>query len=368
MKKQIISLALISSLALSGCGTQNSSASSDEYTVPYIDPDVVQEYWAYDYSCAVDLVGEAIADIEASGFDCSIIYNLTEYDYETASDYTILVDGTYAFAAGVLCKGDAVIANGIPTTPTIDEVDSNIDLNEDLYWSAATDTIYTMRLLTMDNGEQFDLNYYWQTAPLTSSVLTYNNMFTVSRDVAGKFAFIYQNQYVYNPDYDFMWFNWGDSIYDVQSSLVSKGFILNTDEYVSNTLYTESVSETLYGHKFYEEIYYNNNMQLTGGQYEIYAKPNELWDIYYDVLNDIVAKYGDSYQIQLGGNYNNIYEVLSYLHTTTEDGFYKDLIQIDWYVNGHTRIKYTVNSDYIEIEYRSIESTSGTGMNEDSLI
>ena len=78
MKKQIISLALISSLALSGCGTQNNSASSDGYTPQteaYTEPDIV-----YDYYYAVDLVGEAISDIEASGFDCSMIYNLTEYE------------------------------------------------------------------------------------------------------------------------------------------------------------------------------------------------------------------------------------------------------------------------------------------------
>ena len=359
MKKPIISLALISTLALSGCGTQNNSASSDGYTPQtetYTEPAIV-----YDYYCAADLVGEAIADIEASGFDCSIIYNLTEYDYETASDYTVLVDGTYAFAAGVLCKGDAVIANGIPTTPTIDEIDPNMDLNEALYWSAATDTLYTQRLLTMTNGKEFNLNYYWQSA-------TPDDIYWVSQTSPGKFSFIYQNQYVYNPDYDFMWFNWGDSIYDVESSLVSKGFIVNTDEYVSNTLYTESISETLYGHKFYEEIYYNNNMQLTGGQYEIYAKPYELGGIYYDALNDIIAKYGDSYEIKFGQNYTCVNDALTYLLNTTEDGFYKDLIQIEWHVNGHTRIIYTVNSDYIEIEYRSIESTSGTGMNEDSLI
>ena len=90
--------------------------------------------------------------------------------------------------------------------------------------------------------------------------------------------------------------------------------------------------------------------------------------IYYDALNDIIAKYGDSYEIKFGQNYTCVNDALTYLLNTTEDGFYKDLIQIEWHVNGHTRIKYTVNSDYIEIEYRSIESTSGTGMNEDSLI
>ncbi len=361
MKKPIISLALISTLALSGCGTQNSSASSDEYTVPYIDPDIIDNYYlSYNYSCAVDLVGEAIADIEASGFDCSIIYNLTEYDYETASDYTVLVDGTYAFAAGVLCKGDAVIASDIPTALTLDELDPNIDLNKDIYWSAATDTVYTQRLLSMTNGEEFNLNFYWQTDS--------RNIYWISQTSQSEFAFIYQNQYVYNPDYDFMWFNWGDSIYDVQSSLISKGFQVSNSEFKTNTLLTESVSETLYGKKFYEEIYYNDNMQLTGGQYVIYDTPNEIWATYYDVLNDIVAKYGDSYQIQLGENYTCVNDILTYLHNTTDDGFYRNLIQLDWYVNGHTRIKYTVNTDYIEIEYRSIESTGGTGMNEDSLI
>ena len=358
MKKQIISLALISSLALCGCGTQD-TASSDVYMPQmdnYTEPDIV-----YDYSCAVDLVGEAIADIEASGFKCSIIYNLTEYNYETASDYTVLVDGSYAFAAGVLCKGNAVIANGIQTAPTIDELDPSIDLNENIYWSAATETLYTKRLLTMADGEQFDLNYYWQTA-------TPDDIFKVSSNAPSEFAFVYQNRYVYNPDYDFMWFNWGDSIYDVESSLIGKGFKVSTKEYVSNTLLTESVSETLYGKKFYADIYYNGNMQLTGGQYEIYGSPNELWTIHQDVLNDIIAKYGDSYQIKLGENYTSVHDALAFMHDATDEGFYKNLIQLDWYVNGHTRIKYTVNTDYIEIEYHSIESTSGTGMNEDSLI
>ena len=359
MKKQIISLALISSLALCGCGTQNNSASSDGYTPQtetYTEPAIV-----YDYYCAVDLVGKAIADIEASGFNCSIIYNLTEYDYETASDYTVLVDGTYAFASGVLCKGDAVIASDIPTTLTLDELDPNIDLNEDIYWSAATDTVYTQRLLTMADGEEFNLNFYWRTA-------TPYDIFKVLQTSQSEFAFVYQNQYVYNPDYDFMWFNWGDSIYDVESSLISKGFQVSYSEYTNNTLLTESVSETLYGKNFYEEIYYNDNMQLTGGQYVIYGTPNEIWSIYYDALNDIVAKYGDSYQIQLGENYTCVNDILTYLHNTTDDGLYRNLIQLDWYINGHTRIKYTVNTDYIEIEYRSIESTGGTGMNEDSLI
>lgn len=109
MKKQIISIALITMLTLSGCVTQNSREQYDNASIPPSETTAIE----FNYTCAADLLGEPIVDIKASGFDFDTIYNLTEYDPDTAKPYTILMDGTYAFAAGVLCKDNAVIINGL---------------------------------------------------------------------------------------------------------------------------------------------------------------------------------------------------------------------------------------------------------------
>lgn len=359
MKKQIISLALISAVVLGGCGSQESSSSSDEYYTDYFAETTAVP--AKEYTCAADLLGEPIADIDAAGFDYDLILNLAEYDPATAKPYTILIDGTYAFAAGVMCKDSAVIINGLDTSPSMDDFDPPLDVSKDLYWSAATNSHYNPRCVVLGNGEKYDVNYMW--CPPDP-----DNIFSVYTNVPSDFAFIYQDSYVYLPDYDFMWFHWGDSIYDVQSALIDKGFKIEDSLYVSNSLTTKSVSETLYGHDFYVYLSYNDNMQFTGGTYDISGKYYELADIFEAAVKDLVGKYGDTYNLYLTNKFTSLDEMLAYMRRAEFIDPYNFKAELKWNVNDRTKITLTIFSSSVEINYKSISSTSGTGMNEGLLI
>ncbi len=347
---------------LAGCSSESQSSNynyNSDYSYDYSNETTTDSY-DFGFDRAVDLIGQPIADIKASGFDYDLILDLTQYDLTTAKPYTILVDGSSAFAAAVICKGDAVIANGIDTSVSMNDL-GDIDISEDLGWSAAFQANFAPRILTTHDGKEFDLRYMWR-APNPSDI------FTVNMDAKSNCAFIYQNSYIYLPDYDFMWFNWKDNIYDVKASLIDKGFKVNEPEYMKNTVSTESVSETLYGHKFYASFYYNDNMQLTSGKYTIYGTAAENADIYCNAVNDIIAKYGDSYKITMSSDYYSIDEALTYMRTDAYDNTYERLFELYWNVNDHTMIKLTVDCNYIEIYYKSISSTGGTNFTEDLLL
>lgn len=185
------------------------------------------------------MIGEPILDIEASGFDFDMIRNLTEYNLDTAKPYTVLVDGTGVSDSAVICKKDAIIAEGIETSRTMDEFEENFDINT-LKWSAKFNGMYSSRLLTTAAGNKYDLKYIWH-SPIPDNILM------VDTGVKSDCAIIYQDSYVYLPENDFMWFNWGDSIYDVQSSMIDKGFSISDSLLYSNQLETRSISEKLYG-------------------------------------------------------------------------------------------------------------------------
>lgn len=364
MKIKKITLILTTALMLfTGCNAGESQSSADNYGIDFdydYSTEITTDSYDFGFDSAVDLIGQPIADIKASGFDYDLILNLAEYNLATAKPYTILVDGSSAFAAAVICKGDAVIANGIGTSVSMNDL-GDIDINEDLGWSTAFQANFAPRLLTTSDGKEFDLRYMWR-APNPS------NIFSVDMNAKSNCAFVYQNSYVYLPDYDFMWFNWKDNIYDVKASLIDKGFKVNEPEYMKNTISTESVSETLYGHKFYASFYYNDNMQLTSGEYNIYGTAAENADIYCNAVNDIIAKYGDSYKITMSSDYYSIDEALTYMRTDAEDYIYEKLFELYWNVNDHTMIKLTVDCKYIEIYYKSISSTGGTNLTEDLLL
>lgn len=359
LKKKIISISLLSVMILGGCGQQDSENYYDDHTNNYFE--TTTEEIKKEYTCAVDLIGEAISDIEASGFDFDLIMDLTEYNLKTAKPYTILIDGTYAFAAAVICKDDAVIANGIETSRSMKEIDENFDIDT-LKWSAAFDGNYKSHLLSMKDGRKYDLNYIWQ-PPYPDKILT------VDTSAKSDCAFVYQDSYIYSPDNDFMWFNWGDSIYDVQSSMVDKGFKLRDSTFYSNRIETRSISEKLYGYNFNIYLTYNDNMQFTKGMYGIAADYSELPDIFKSALNDLIAKYGDTINISLSPRFDSIDEQFEYLRNET--GMidpYQFATELYWNVNGHTYITLTLYNTSVHIEYKSIASTSGTKLNENSLI
>ena len=359
LKKKIILISLLSVMILGGCGQQNSENYYGDSTHNYFETTTAE--MKKEYSCAVDLIGEAISDIEASGFDFDLIMNLTEYNLKTAKPYTILIDGTYAFAAAVICKDDAVIASGIETSRSMKEIDENFDINT-LQWSAAFDGNYTSRLLSMEDGRKYDLNYIWQ-PPYQDKILT------VDTSAKSNCAIIYKDSYVYSPDNDFMWFNWGDSIYNIQSSIIDKGFKLNESPFNSHILWTNSISEQLYGRDFTIHLTYNDNMQFTKGSYFISASNAELADIYEAALKDLIVKYGDTVDISLSTRFDSIDEQLEFYRTTSNLGIYPEYdTTLYWNVNDHTCVMLIIHSQTIEIAYKSIASTGGTHMDENSLI
>lgn len=354
------------SMLLCGCGSTSSSTDTangfyEEFFSSEQQESSSYEELTYDYYCAADLVGEALADIKAAGIDYNTIFSLADYNVETAKPYTILIDETCAFAAGVICKGDAVIMDGVDTSVTMHDIDPDFDIDKQLCWSAAFQAHYNKRIITTSDGEKFNLRYMWRPQDP-------EKIFYVDTDVPSDCAFIYQDSYVYLPQYDFMWFNWGDSIYDVQSSLIDKGFKLKESPYFSNCLTTNSVSEQLYGHEFYEEIYYNDNMQLTGGKYCVYTSYSEIADVFELAVKDVIAKYGDTYDLYLTNQFKSLDEMLEYMRETDYIDPYNFKAQLKWNVNGHTAIFVTIYSLDVEIEYKSIESTGGTGYTENSLI
>ncbi len=363
--RKITSILTVALMLFTGCESEKPSPETNywfdsDYDYDYnYSEETTTELYDLNFECAIDLIGQPLADIKASGFDYKVILNLNQYDYFNAEPYTILVDDSSAFAAAVICKDDAVIANGIETSVSMNDL--GIDINEDLEWSEAFDAHYSSRLLTTPDGEEYDLKYMWR-------VPNSSNIFSVDTDAKSNCAFIYKDSYVYLPDYDFMWFNWKDNIYYVKESLIDKGFSVNEVEYMKNTVSTESVSETLYGHKFYASLYYNDNMQLTSGKYCIYGTAAENADIYCDAVKDIIDKYGDTYKIKMSSKFFSVDEAISYLRTDAEDYMYEGLFELYWNVNDHTMIILTVDCNYIEIYYKSISSTSGTNLNEDSLI
>lgn len=360
LKKEIIPISiLLSVMILGGCDQQNSESYYGDSTHNYFETTTAE--MKKEYICAVDLIGEPIADIEDSGFDFDLIMNLTEYDLKTAKPYTILIDGTYAFAAAVICKDDAVIASGIDTSRSMKEIDENFDINT-LQWSAAFNGNYTSRLLSMKDGRKYDLNYIWQ-PPYSDKILT------VDTSAKSNCAIIYKDSYIYSPDNDFMWFNWGDSIYDVQSSMIDKGFKLNESPFNSHILWTNSISEQLYGHNFTIHLTYNDNMKFTKGSYFINASNAELADIYETALKDLIAKYGDTVDLSLSTLFDSIDEQLEFYRTTSDLGIYPEYdTTLYWNVNGHTRVMLIIHSQTIEIAYQSISSIGGTNLKEDSLI
>lgn len=358
-KKKTMSIALLSAILLSGCGQQKNENYYDNSMQNYFE--TTAEETKNEYNCAFDLIGEPIANIEDSGFDFDLIMNLTEYDLKTAKPYTILIDGTYAFAAAVICKDDAVIAGGIETSCSMEEIDENFDINT-LQWSAAFDGMYSSRLLTKKDGETYNLKYVWR-SPYPDKILTVDS--TVKSDC----AFVYQDSYIYTPDNDFMWFHWGDSIYDIQSSMIDKGFKLNESPFNSHILWTTSISEQLYGHNFTIHLTYNDNMQFTKGSYFINASNAELADIYEAALKDLIVKYGDTVDLSLSTRFDSIDEQLGFYRTTSDLGIYPEYdTTLYWNVNGHTRVMLIIHSQTIEIAYQSISSTGGTNMDENSLI
>ena len=350
---------MLAAVLLSGCveaETVRSTVTTKETET------TMQEYVpTYNYSCAADLVGEAIADINASGFEYDTIFSLSEYDYAIAKPYTVLVDQTFAFATGVICKDNAVIADGIPLSPTIYELDPQVDLDRDICWSAATDLHYLKRKLDLSTGKSLRLNYMWiPTEP--------GNPSAVSTDTPSVCAFVYDKNLFYQPEYDFMWFNWGDSILDVQSSLVGKGFNVEESLLVSNNLTTHSVSETLYGHDFYAYLDYNTNLQFTGGTYSIGGNYAEIADVFQAVTKDLITKYGDSSKLILTERFNSLDAMLVYMYTESSIDPYHFHAQLIWNVHDRTQITLHLYNNIIEIEYKSIASTGGTGLNEESLI
>lgn len=358
MKKQFLSI-MLAVMMLSSCTPANSSHS--EGTTNPATNQSGSYVPTYNYKCAADLVGEAIADINASGFECDTIFSLSEYDFAIAKPYTILVDQTFAFATGVICKDNAVIAGGITTSPTIYELDPQVDLNKDICWSAATDLHYLKRKLDLSTGKSLRLNYMWiPTEP--------GNPAAVSTDTPSICAFVYDENLFYQPEHDFMWFNWGDSILDVQSSLVGKGFNVEESLLVSNNLTTHSVSETLYGHDFYAYLDYNNNLQFTGGTYSIGGSYSEIADVFQAATDDLVAKYGDSSKLILTERFDSLDEMLVYLYTASSIDPYQFHAQLIWNVHDRTQITLHLYNNTVEIEYKVIYSTGRTGLNEESLI
>ena len=114
---KFLAIGVTVSMLLCGCGDKSASydTTNADYEANYNSAQQ-ETVLDYNYYCATDLVGEALADINAAGFEYDLIFSLAEYNVETAKPYTILIDGTYAFAAGVICKGNAVIIDGVKTS------------------------------------------------------------------------------------------------------------------------------------------------------------------------------------------------------------------------------------------------------------
>lgn len=359
IKRKFVFLTLLFALFLCSCGQQDGPDYS--YDGMYYES---SENYSYEpekeYLCAIDLIGEPISDIRDSGFDYDLIMNLTEYDFETAKPYAILIDGSYAFAAAVICKDDAVIAGSVETSITMNEIE-NFDTSL-LGWSEAFNGCFSSHTLSMQDGRQYFLRRVWR-SPDPSDILSVNT------NAQNDCAFIYQDSYVYLPDYDFMWFHWGDSIYDVQSAMIDKGFSFRDSVFAKNSMETKSISEKLYGHDFYIFLSYNDNMQFNSGTYQISGSNSELADIFESARSDLIAKYGDTFMINLSSRFDSIDEQLDFYRT--EPGNidpYQFETDLYWNVNDHTYIKLTMYAWDIEIEYKSVGSTSGTNMNENSLI
>lgn len=355
-------------MLLTGCGSEEPSSEADyevgsDYGYDYdYDYSSETEAESYDlnFECAIDLIGQPLADIKASGFDYKVILNLNQYDFYTAKPYTILVDGSSAFAAAVICKDDAVIANGIETSVSINDL-GDIDINEDLGWSAAFQAHFAPRILTTTNSEKYHLRYMWK-------LNDPNNYFSVDTSKKSNCAIVYKDSYVYPPDYDFMWFNWGSSIYDVKSDLTSRGFYVEESPLVSNSFTTESVSEQLYGHDFYIYLHYNDNFQFTEGTYAIYGTCPELADIYEAACKDLISKYGDTNALNMYKENQSLNVMLETLRNSDYVDPYHFCSELQWIVEDRTAIILRLYSNCVEIEYRSISSTGGTNLNEDSLI
>ena len=362
-KTKLLSSILLLALLLCSCGQQESENSSNEPSYGYNETSSAETERVLEIKCAVDLFGERLSDITASGFECDMIETLNDYDLKTAKPYTILMDDAQIFPAAVICKDDAVIAGEVETSRTMFEIDENFD-PQSLYWSAAFQAHYTKRILTIgSSGDEYNLNYMW-CPPDPSDILT------VDGNRKSNCAMIYQGTYAYITNNDFMWFDWGTSIYDVQASLVDKGFSLKDSELLKNSIETKSVSEKLYGNDFYIVLTYNDNMQFTKGAYQIYGGSNaERADIFEAACKDLIAKYGDTVKLSLSPKFDSIDEQLAFMRRETGSiDPYQFVTSLSWNFNNYTYITLYIYGWHIEIEYKSIASTGGTHLNEDSLI
>lgn len=114
---------------------------------------------------------------------------------------------------------------------------------------------------------------------------------------------------------------------------------------------------------------YNDNMQFISGAYGISSEYSELPNIFNSALNDLIAKYGDTTDLVLSPRFNSIDEQFEYLRNETGTVVpYQFATKLCWSVNNHTYITLTLYGNYVEIKYKSISSTGGTNLNEDSLI
>lgn len=95
---------------------------------------------------------------------------------------------------------------------------------------------------------------------------------------------------------------------------------------------------------------------------------SEVADVFELAVNDVIAKYGDTYELYLTNMFTSLDEMLAYMRRADFIDQYNFKAQLKWNVNDHAAIFVTIYSLDVEIEYRSIESTGGTGFNEDSLI
>ena len=110
-------------------------------------------------------------------------------------------------------------------------------------------------------------------------------------------------------------------------------------------------------------------MQFTKGSYFISASNAELADIYEAALKDLIVKYGDTVDISLSTRFDSIDEQLEFYRTTSNLGIYPEYdTTLYWNVNDHTCVMLIIHSQTIEIAYKSIASTDGTHMDENSLI
>ncbi|MCH5193411.1 MAG: hypothetical protein J1F11_05565 [Oscillospiraceae bacterium] len=360
-KTKLLPSILLSALLLCSCGQQENESNTFDSTMY---DDIYAQYFGGEktgYTCATDLVGESIADIEDAGFDFDLIMDLTEYNINTAKPYTILVDGTYAFAAAVICKDNADIVSGIDTSMSMHDLEENFDIDT-LYWSEAFQAHYTERTISLKSGGSYNLRYMW--CPPDP-----NKILFVDADAKSDCAFVYKDSYVYSPDSDFMGFDFGTNIYDIQSWLIDRGYYIGDFIDTSNTIMIQSISEKLYGHDFFMYFRCNNNMKLTGGEYRIACSDNvELARLFETARDDLIAKYGDTYKIYLYTMFDSLDEQLNYIRGETEKLNYDSPTKLYWNVNGHTRIELTLDGGNVNIQYKSIASTGGTHMNEDSLI